>query len=60
MPQCPTCRSPLQKWLAVPSAAAVVDYYHCLGCGHVWTTKKATETSAGDCRLTILSEPQST
>ena len=38
---CPKCEQPLAQ-LRPMSYQAYVDYYCCVGCGHVWTTEKGT------------------
>jgi hypothetical protein len=37
---CPECQSPQTQWLPDPSRYAVVDYYRCEECHHVWNVRK--------------------
>jgi len=38
---CSECYAAHGRWLPASSAAAMVDYYRCGYCGHVWTLPKA-------------------
>jgi hypothetical protein len=43
--RCPACPSTVQPtFLVLVSQDAVVDYYRCPRCGHVWSTEKGKET----------------
>jgi hypothetical protein len=37
---CPHCRSSQVRWLPETSQLAVVNYYRCDECGHVWCVSK--------------------
>jgi hypothetical protein len=37
---CSECGSPHAQWLADPSRYAVVNYYRCDDCHHVWNVRK--------------------
>ena len=37
---CPACDKPTARLLDDASKLAVVNYYRCEGCGHVWTTHR--------------------
>ena len=37
---CSECHAGHGRWLPASSAAAMVDYYRCGYCGHVWTLPK--------------------
>ena len=38
---CPKCGSTAPRYLPATSDIAVVNYYRCDDCGHVWTVKKS-------------------
>jgi len=40
-PWCPLCLVAEAKFLPASSEAAVVNYYRCASCGHVWTVPKS-------------------
>ncbi len=37
---CSECHAARGRWLPASSAAAMVDYFRCGYCGHVWTMPK--------------------
>jgi uncharacterized Zn finger protein len=37
---CPHCGAPTARLLTGVSTEAIVNYYRCLACGHVWTVPK--------------------
>ena len=37
---CPVCQEPSARLISSASEGAVVDYWRCSDCRHVWTTKK--------------------
>jgi uncharacterized Zn finger protein len=37
---CPTCQRPTTRVLPEASLSALVSYYRCDHCGHVWSTPK--------------------
>jgi uncharacterized Zn finger protein len=41
---CPRCGDPAAHYLTATSQRAVVDYFRCDHCGHVWTEPKAGQT----------------
>ena len=43
MPQskCPQCQFAPPQWLPETSKDAVVNYYRCEACGHVWHVRKS-------------------
>jgi hypothetical protein len=55
MDLCPKCLKPEPKWLESTSAMAVVNYYRCDGCGHVWHIPKA-EPDARPTSVTVHAE----
>jgi transposase-like protein len=40
--KCPACRSIRAQSLEGTTKDAMVDYYRCADCGHVWSLKKDT------------------
>jgi hypothetical protein len=43
---CPKCQRPAPRLLNGVSAEAVVNYYRCDGCGHVWILPKGDSDAA--------------
>ena len=39
--KCPQCHFAPPQWLSETSKEAVVDYYRCEACGHVWHVPKS-------------------
>jgi hypothetical protein len=37
---CPECHGARGRWLPTSSESAMVDYFRCGYCGHVWNTPK--------------------
>jgi hypothetical protein len=45
---CPQCRALAPRLLEEPSKDAIVWYYRCTSCGHVWTVSKDGKETVRD------------
>jgi hypothetical protein len=52
---CPQCQNPTARMLDFPSKGAMVWYYRCQNCAHVWTIDKKDPTAMT--HVTALREP---
>jgi hypothetical protein len=51
---CTECHAGHGRWLPASSAAAMMDYFRCGYCGHVWTVPKAQSDAS---RLAVTPAP---